>query len=70
MALTLEQLQEIRDSILQQLSAYAVLQKGDKRLESHEASDLRSRLAAIDAEIAKLSTGSSGYITRLYTRSC
>lgn len=68
MALTVEQLQEVRDDILRQYSAYAVLQKGDKRLESHTAVDLRSRLAAIDAEIARVSSSSSGYVTRMYTR--
>lgn len=68
MALTVEQLQTIRDSILQQLSSYAVMQKGDKRLESHDATDLRSRLAAIDAEIARVSSSSAGYVTRMYTR--
>lgn len=68
MALTVEQLQTIRDSILQQLSSYAVMQKGDKRLESHDAADLRSRLASVDAEIARVSSSSSGYVTRMYTR--
>ena len=68
MAMTLEQLQATRDAIVKQLSAYQEMQSGDKRLVSQSADDLRQRLSIIDAEITKLSTPSSGYVTRFYTR--
>lgn len=68
MAMTLEQLQATRDAIVKQLSAYQEMQSGDKRLVSQSADDLRNRLSIIDAEITKLSSTSSGYVTRFYTR--
>lgn len=66
--MTLELAQAERDKVLKQIAAYRTMQAGDKRLEAFDAKDLERRLSMWDAEIAKLSGASSGYVTRFYTR--
>lgn len=68
MALTLEQLAAERDKIIKQLSLPQEAQSGDKRVVAQTADDLMKRLATIDSEIAKVQNGSSGYVSRFFTR--
>lgn len=68
MAMTAEQIDLEIDKLLKQAAAYSEMQAGDKRLKAFDAADIERRIGILRTQKALLANGTSGYVTRFYTR--